>query len=119
MWFDLEDFVRRDTQESSFPIAFLAIFYDARVSPILAPPAKMVNPLPMVDLPRAVAIAVSVTVLGVAVRRRYFSPISDVPGPFWGSFSMVWQLRMIFGKHMERATINAHKKWGILQSLAG
>jgi hypothetical protein len=115
MWFDLEEhFVRHDIQKSPFPITFLAIFYDACVSPILAPPVKMLNPLPTLDLPRVVAMAASVTVLGVAVRRRYFSPISDVPGPFWGSFSMVWQLRMIFAKHMERATIDAHKKWGIL-----
>jgi hypothetical protein len=63
-------------------------------------------------LPQAAAVAASVAVLGVVVRRRFFSPISDVPEPFWGSFSLLWQLHKIFTKHTERATIDAHKKWG-------
>jgi hypothetical protein len=72
----------------------------------------MVDLLAALSLPRAVAIAASVVVLGVVVRRRYFSPISDLPGPFWGSVSLLWQLHKIFTKHTERATIDAHKRWG-------
>ena len=64
------------------------------------------------NLPSAVAVAASLAVLGVVVRRRFFSPISDVPGPLWGSFSLLWQLYKICTKHTERATIDAHKKWG-------
>jgi hypothetical protein len=77
-------------------------------------PAEMLNLLAARSLPQAAAVAALVAVLGVVVRRRYFSPISDVPGPFWGSFSMLWQLHKIFTKHTERATIDAHKKWGAL-----
>jgi hypothetical protein len=73
----------------------------------------MLNLLAALGLPRAAAVAASVVVLGVAVRRRYFFPISDVPGPFWGSISLLWQLHKIFAKHTERATIDAYKRWGI------
>jgi hypothetical protein len=72
----------------------------------------MLNLLAALGFPWATAVAASVVVLGVGVRRRYFSPISDVPGPFWGSVSLLWQLHKIFTKHTERATIDAHKRWG-------
>lgn len=64
------------------------------------------------SLPKVAAVAASLAALGVVVRRRFFSPIGDVPGPFWASFSLLWQLHKIFTKHTERATIDAHKKWG-------
>lgn len=87
--------------------------YFAPCIPIPALPAEMVNLLAALSLPRALAIAASVVALWTAVRRRYFSPISDVPGPFWGSVSLFWQLHKIFTKHTERATIDAHKRWGM------
>ena len=64
---------------------------------------------------RVAVISAPMALLGVFVRRRYFSPISDIPGPFWASFSLLWQLHKIFTKHIERDTINAHKKWGPLR----
>jgi hypothetical protein len=50
--------------------------------------------------------------LAVIVRRRYFSPISDIPGPFAASFSRLWQLYHIFDGHTESATLKAHQKYG-------
>jgi hypothetical protein len=64
---------------------------------------------------RATAVSAPIAVLGIIIRRRYFSPISDLPGPFWGSFSLLWQLHKIFTKHTERDTIDAHKRWGPLR----
>lgn len=90
----------------------LVIFCAFCIGLILALPADMLNLLAALALPRAAAIVAVVVVLGVAVRRRYFSPISDVPGPFLGSVSLLWQLHKIFTKHTERATIDAHKRWG-------
>lgn len=56
---------------------------------------------------------VAIAVLGVALQRRYLSSISDIPGPFSASFSLFWKLYKIFTKHTERATIDAHKKYGM------
>jgi hypothetical protein len=62
---------------------------------------------------QAVAGTAAIAALGVAVQRRYLSSISDIPGPFFASFSLFWQLYKIFTKHTERDTINAHKKYGM------
>lgn len=50
--------------------------------------------------------------LGVLIRRKYLSPISDIPGPFSGSLGRFWQLYHIFNGHTEVATIKAHEKYG-------
>jgi hypothetical protein len=47
------------------------------------------------------------------VRRRWFSSISDIPGPFLGSFSVLWQIIHAFKGHTEEATIAEHKKHGM------
>jgi len=46
------------------------------------------------------------------IQRRWFSPISDIPGPFFGSFSVFWQIWHIIKGHTETATIALHKKHG-------
>ncbi|KIW04443.1 uncharacterized protein PV09_04709 [Verruconis gallopava] len=58
------------------------------------------------------ALAGGGLLLGVIIKRRYFSPISDIPGPFVASFSRLWQLYHIFDGHTELATIKAHEKYG-------
>jgi hypothetical protein len=102
--------------QPSFAVAFLLSCHILRLlhsGPIPALALEMLNLLAAPpSFPQAAAVAASVAVLGIVVRRRFFSPISDVPGPFWGSFSLLWQLHKIFTKHTERATIDAHKKWG-------
>jgi hypothetical protein len=49
---------------------------------------------------------------GTFIKRRYLSSISDIPGPFWGSFSILWQLLQIVKGHTEAAVIKEHKKHG-------
>lgn len=46
------------------------------------------------------------------VRRRWFSSISDIPGPFLGSFSVLWQILHAFKGHTEDETIQEHRKHG-------
>ncbi len=48
----------------------------------------------------------------IALRRRYLSPVSDIPGPFFATFSIFWKLRHIVKGHLEEETINLHKKHG-------
>ncbi|CZS96692.1 related to cytochrome P450 oxidoreductase [Rhynchosporium graminicola] len=47
------------------------------------------------------------------VRRRYFSTLSNIPGPFVASFSAsLWHLWHIFTGHVEEAVIEQHQKHG-------
>jgi uncharacterized membrane protein len=50
--------------------------------------------------------------LVVAVRRRYFSSISDIPGPFWASFSILWEVWNVIEGHIEEKVIALHEKYG-------
>ena len=46
------------------------------------------------------------------IRQRYFSSISDIPGPFLASFGTCWQLRQIFKGHISDVTVELHQKYG-------
>jgi hypothetical protein len=49
----------------------------------------------------------------VFMRRRYFSPLSDIPGPFVASFTTsLWQLWHILKGHIEVAVIELHQRHG-------
>ena len=48
-----------------------------------------------------------------AVQRRYFSPISDIPGPFLASVSNFWQIWQIAMGHTAESTIKLHEKYGM------
>ena len=49
---------------------------------------------------------------GFVSRRRYLSSISDVPGPFLASFSVVWQLWRIIKGDIDRECSKLHEKHG-------
>ncbi|KAI9877155.1 MAG: Telomerase protein component 1 [Pleopsidium flavum] len=51
-------------------------------------------------------------VVAIALKRRYFSPISDIPGPFLASFSVFWKLWHIIDGHNEERAIALHKEHG-------
>ena len=53
----------------------------------------------------------SIIVLTV-LRRIYFFPISDIPGPFVARFSILWQLWVTTTGQLGPATIALHKKHG-------
>lgn len=54
----------------------------------------------------------------IVIYRRYLSPLRDVPGPFWASFSRLWHLRItVQGNQNERLT-DAHEKYGHFVRLA-
>jgi hypothetical protein len=58
------------------------------------------------------ALALVAYLLVVAVRRRYFSSISDIPGPLFASFSVLWEVWSILGGHIEFKSIALHEKFG-------
>lgn len=53
-----------------------------------------------------------VYIVFVAIRRRYFSAISDIPGPFLASFSSLWEIWEIIAGHVEVTVIALHEKHG-------
>lgn len=59
-----------------------------------------------------IGIGLALLLLVVIIRRRYFSPVSDIPGPFVASFSLLWQFYHVIDGHTEKATIELHRKYG-------
>ncbi|KAJ5682730.1 hypothetical protein N7462_005895 [Penicillium macrosclerotiorum] len=57
------------------------------------------------------------TFVGIVVAhviiRRYASPIKNIPGPFWASFSSLWVVYQLWKGRIETEIFNLHKKHGI------
>lgn len=56
------------------------------------------------------------SVLGLValfLKRRYISPIIDIPGPFLASFSELWQILQLYSAHLEVEIVRLHKKHGL------
>jgi hypothetical protein len=60
-----------------------------------------------------VALALVVRVL----YRRYWTPIRDIPGPFFASFGSLWKVYHVVKGHTEEEIIKLHKKHGALSKL--
>lgn len=54
----------------------------------------------------------------VTVYRRYFSALSDIPGPFWASFSRLWHLSITIQGNQNEQLAAAHEKYGHFVRLA-
>jgi len=63
------------------------------------------------NAPILVSVIVLFVVL-VALRQRYMTPVSDIPGPFFATISIFWKLWQIIQGHPEHKTIALHKKHG-------
>ncbi|KAK7915176.1 hypothetical protein PG985_012879 [Apiospora marii] len=50
--------------------------------------------------------------LTVAIWRRYFSPLSHIPGPFWASITRLWHAYHIFEGDHNTHIIKLHEKHG-------
>ncbi|KAJ0412965.1 cytochrome P450 [Aspergillus carlsbadensis] len=55
-------------------------------------------------------ITASLTVL--LLRRRYQSPLTDIPGPFLASFTRLWHVIRIFAGDINAVSIREHEKHG-------
>lgn len=52
------------------------------------------------------------TLLTVILYRRYFSPISDVPGPFFASFTRLWHISQVIKGRQGHRFLELHQKYG-------
>lgn len=62
--------------------------------------------------------AVMVLLVVAIIRRIYFHPVSDIPGPFVAKFSSIWQLWVVITGQAGPATVALHKKYGWLSPLS-
>lgn len=59
-----------------------------------------------------IAVAVLVGLLSLLTWRRYFSTISDIPGPFLASFTRLWHMMRILEGDQNLELIRLHEKHG-------
>src|SRR4051794_25521303 len=62
--------------------------------------------------PPQIAGLVAVAILTLCVWRRYFSAISDIPGPFAASFTRLWHIQRILKGDQNLELIRLHQKHG-------
>ncbi|KAL4875796.1 cytochrome P450 [Aspergillus karnatakaensis] len=66
---------------------------------------------PLVDVRLWPLIFAAIVIVGAA-KRKYLTPIRDIPGPFLASFSSLWQVYQLWRGHTEEEVIKLHKKHG-------
>lgn len=64
------------------------------------------------------AVTLVVVIISVITYRRYLSSLSNVPGPFWASFSRLWHLRITLDGNQNEQLALAHEKYGHFVRLA-
>lgn len=52
------------------------------------------------------------TILTVAIYRRYLSSNSDIPGPFWASITRFWHVKQVIGGQQNIRIWELHKELG-------
>lgn len=63
-------------------------------------------------------VAGLVLLITVIIYRRHFSPLKDIPGPFWASFSRLWHIRITLDGNQNEQLTQAHEKYGHFVRLA-
>ncbi|KAG6356381.1 hypothetical protein INS49_015769 [Diaporthe citri] len=85
------------------------------------PPATLEKRLAALTLvnswPASIAAGL-VLLTTVIIYRRHFSPLKDIPGPFWASFSRLWHIRITLDGNQNEQLTQAHEKYGHFVRLA-
>lgn len=66
----------------------------------------------------ALTVAGLAALLTIVAYRRYLSPLSSVPGPFWASFSRLWHVYITIEGRQNEELVEAHEKYGHFVRLA-
>ncbi|KXX75061.1 Pisatin demethylase [Madurella mycetomatis] len=53
-----------------------------------------------------------ITLLTVFIKRRYFSPLSDIPGPFFASITRLWQINTLIRGDSINVFYDLHQRYG-------
>lgn len=65
-------------------------------------------------LPIQAALLIASIVVLTVIRRRFFSPISSIPGPFLASITRLWHLRQVASGKQNLELIEQHDKHGMI-----
>ena len=57
-------------------------------------------------------LSILVLSIAVALRRWYASSINNIPGPFWASFPIFWEVSEIIKGHIQDTMIALHETHG-------
>ncbi|KAI1846989.1 hypothetical protein JX265_006814 [Neoarthrinium moseri] len=81
---------------------------------------KLRDSSPVNDLNPGVQVVLLVTaaLFFISLRRRYFSPISHIPGPFLASITRFWHLRQIWSGRQNLKLLEQHEKYGCFVRMA-
>lgn len=60
----------------------------------------------------SILVLTALVLVATAVLRRYFSAISDVPGPFWASITRLWHIYYIYNGDHNTRVMKLHEKHG-------
>ncbi|KAL6231022.1 hypothetical protein BDW75DRAFT_244276 [Aspergillus navahoensis] len=74
-------------------------------------PADMHRAISFLEIDRIALFLIAAVTVRI-LYRWYQSPIRDVPGPFWASFSSLWKVYHVVKGHTEEQIINLHKQHG-------
>ena len=70
-----------------------------------------------VSLLQLVSSALVLLLLSVFIRQRYFSAISDIPGPVLGTFGTCFQLWEICKGRINETFLQLHQEYGMNHSI--
>lgn len=59
-----------------------------------------------------ISLTTLLILLVVGARRRWLSSIGDIPGPFWASTSVLWEVWNVIEGHIEEKVIALHERYG-------
>lgn len=65
-------------------------------------------------LPVQAAVLIVTIIVLTVVRRRFFSPIRSIPGPFLASISRLWHLKQVASGKQNLKLIEQHDKHGMV-----
>lgn len=75
--------------------------------------AQLFIPLPLGLLtPRIILATVVVSIVSLIIKRSLFSPLSDIPGPIFASFTRLWHIARIINGRVNQDTLELHDKYG-------
>lgn len=60
----------------------------------------------------SILVLTALVLVATAVLRRYFSAISDVPGPFWAAITRLWHIYYIYNGDHNTRVMKLHEKHG-------
>lgn len=109
---------------AAIPTALRSALENSLPKPVVKGRSLVCIAASMDDLPSLYHTTLPGVVAGVAliitivIYRRYFSPLSGIPGPFWASFSRLWHLHVTMQGNQNEQLTEAHEKYGHFVRLA-